>query len=93
MECTEEKLFAVYDDLNNDGVKELIVHFGGGSCGEQYYVFKINSKIKWENIGNWCGCDHGKAKVKKTKHNGYKDIYTCGESGMFNGKEYVGIRQ
>lgn len=93
LECTEDKLNAVYSDLNNDGTNELIVYYGGGSCGAQYYVFRINNKIKWELIGNWCGCDHGKPKVKKITHNSYRDIYTCGESGMFNGRTYVGVRQ
>ena len=93
LECTENNLNALYADLDHDGTKELIVYYGGGSCGAQYYIFRINNKIKWEVIGNWCGCDHGKPKVKTTKHNGYRDIYTCGESGMFNGKKYIGIRQ
>lgn len=54
---TEENTKAKYEDLNGDGTKEVILVSGGWSCGSNYWVFKLNKKIKWENIGGWCGCD------------------------------------
>jgi hypothetical protein len=93
MECREKDLRAVYADLNSDGTNELIVSFLGGSCGDQYYVFQLNEKLIWKEIGGWCGCEEEIPLVKKTKHNGYSDIYTCGVSGFFNGKKYIGKRQ
>jgi len=58
--------------------------------------------MKWVNIGNWCGCDWAwldektekpTYKIKNTTHNGYRDIWTCGMSGFFDGTKYVGWRQ
>ena len=93
MQCTEEDMRAIYADLNSDGTNELIVAFVGGSCGDQYHVFQLNEKLIWNEIGSWCGCEDKIPLVKKTKHNGYFDIYTCGLSGFFNGKKYIGKRQ
>ncbi len=93
IECNEEELRAVYADLNSDGTKELIVAFIGGSSGDQYYVFQLDTKLKWKKIGNWCGCEDEIPTVKTTKHNGYLDIYTCGVSGFYDGKKYIGKRQ
>ena len=93
IECREKDTNAVYSDLNNDGIKELIVSYLGGSCGSQFYVFKINKQMKWQQIGGWCGCEDGISKVLKSKHNGFSVINTCGVSGFFDGKSYVGVRQ
>ena len=90
---TEENTSAQYVDLNQDGIKELIFVYGGGSCGSNYWVFKLDKRVKWIGIGRWCGCEDGIFKVKKTKHNGYLDIWSCGYSGFFNGKKYIGRRQ
>ncbi|TVR62698.1 MAG: hypothetical protein EA420_09060 [Candidatus Competibacteraceae bacterium] len=93
-ELTEKKTFARYVDLNDDGAKELIFQYGTGSCGTHHYVFKLDNQMKWESIGSWCGCEgEGEFKVKKSQHHGYQDIWTCGVSGIYDGKEYVGRRQ
>ena len=92
-QCTEKQVNAKFIDLNNDGVKELIANWGGGSCGSQYFVFKLDDSIKWKLIGNWCGCDTGITRVGKSSHNGFLDIFTCGLSGFFDGNKYVGVRQ
>ena len=89
---TESKTHAKYIDLNNDDTKELIFTFEGGSCGSIYWVFELE-KMKWNNLGSWCGCEDNIFSVKETQHNGYKDIWTCGFSGFFDGKEYTGYRQ
>jgi hypothetical protein len=93
VQCREKDTNAVYSDLNSDGTKELVVSYLGGSCGSQFYVFKLNKAMKWQEIGNWCGCEDGIFKVLKSKHNGFLDIKTCGVSGLFDGKSYVGTRQ
>lgn len=99
---TEQKTGSRYEDLNGDGTKELIFIYSGASCGAFYWVFELDRNMKWKNIGLWCGCDWAwdekrpeppPYKVKTTKHNGYRDIYTCGVSGFYNGKSYVGRRQ
>ena len=64
---TEASTNAQYIDLNQDGTKELIIVYGGGSCGSGYWVFKLNEKLKWVTIGAWCGCDDGIFKVKNTR--------------------------
>jgi hypothetical protein len=92
-QCTEKKVNAKFVDLNNDGVKELITNWGGGSCGSQYFVFKVDDAIKWKLIGNWCGCETGITRIGKSSHNKYLDIFTCGHSGFFDGTKYVGVRQ
>ena len=92
-QCTEKQVNAKFVDLNKDGIKELITNWGGGSCGSQYYVFKIDDSIKWKLIGNWCGCETGVTRIGKTTHNKYLDIFTCGVSGFFDGEKYVGVRQ
>ena len=92
-QCTEQQVKAKFVDLNNDGVKELITNWGGGSCGTQYFVFKLDDTIKWRLIGNWCGCENGVSRFGKTSHNKYLDIFTCGVSGFFDGTKYVGVRQ
>ena len=89
----EEDVHAQYIDLNADDTKELIFNYGGGSCGSDYWVFKLDEKMRWKTIGMWCGCEDGVFEVKKTRHNGFLDIRTCGISGFFDGKEYVGRRQ
>lgn len=91
-ELTEEKTNSQYIDLNNDKVNELIFTYGGGSCGSIYWVFELN-KMKWESLGNWCGCEDNIFKIQETSHNGYLDIWSCGYSGFFNGEEYIGYRQ
>jgi hypothetical protein len=91
--CNEKDTKAVYSDLDSNGTKELIVSYLGGGCGSQFYVFKLNNQMKWQEIGNWCGCEDGVSKVMKSKHNGFADIKTCGVSGFFDGKSYVGVRQ
>lgn len=91
--CNEKDTKAVYSDLDNDGTKELIVSYLGGSCGSQFYVFRLNKQMKWQEIGSWCGCEDGISRVLKSKHNGFSDIKTCGVSGFFDGKSYVGVRQ
>ena len=92
-QCTEKQVNAKFVDLNNDGIKELITNWGGGSCGSQYYVFKLDDAIKWKLIGNWCGCETGVTRIGKTTHSKYLDIFTCGVSGFFDGNKYVGVRQ
>ena len=92
-QCTEKQVNAKFVDLNNDGVKELITNWGDGSCGSQYFIFKLDDAIKWKLIGNWCGCETGVTRIGKTTHNKYLDIFTCGVSGFFDGKKYVGVRQ
>ena len=92
-ECTESQNNAKFVDLNSDGVNELVVSTSGGSCGSQYYVFKNNKKLKWQKIGNWCGCGDGIATISQSKHHGFRDIKTCGVSGFFDGKSYMGVRQ
>ena len=92
-QCTEKQVNAKFVDLNNDGVKELIANWGGGSCGSQYFVFKLDDSIKWKLIGNWCGCDTGITRLGKSSHNEFLDIFTCGVSGFFDGNKYVGVRQ
>lgn len=92
-QCTEKQVNAKFVDLNNDGVKELITNWGGGSCGSQYFVFKLDDAIKWKLLGNWCGCETGITRIGKSSHNKYLDIFTCGVSGFFDGTKYVGVRQ
>ena len=92
-QCTEKQVNAKFVDLNNEGVKELITNWGGGSCGSQYFVFKLDDTIKWKLIGNWCGCETGITRIGKSSHNNYLDIFTCGISGFFDGTKYVGVRQ
>ncbi len=92
-QCTEKQVNAKFVDLNNDGIKELITNWGGGSCGSQYFVFKLDDAIKWRLIGNWCGCETGITRIGKSSHNKYLDIFTCGVSGFFDGTKYVGVRQ
>ena len=92
-QCTEKQVHAKFVDLNNDGINELITYWGGGSCGSQYFVFKLDDAIKWKLIGNWCGCENGVSRIGKTSHNKYLDIFTCGISGFFDGNKYVGVRQ
>jgi hypothetical protein len=50
-ECTQGNTNAIFSDLNGDGTKELIVSYGGGSCGLQNYVFRLDKRIKWRVIG------------------------------------------
>lgn len=90
---TEANTNTQYVDLNGDGTKEMILVYGGGSCGSIYWVFELDNKMKWTEIGSWCGCEDGKFVIKKTKHNGYSDIWSCGNSGLFDGKRYVERRQ
>ena len=90
---TEATTNAQYIDLNQDGTKELIFVYDGGSCGSQYHVFKLDKQIKWTDIGGWCGCDDNIFRVQRTIHNGYLDIHSCGVSGFFDGKKYIGRRQ
>lgn len=90
---TEEQTQARYVDLNGDGTKELIFSHGGGSCGSNYRVFELDESVKWKDIGGWCGCEDGLFQINKTNHNGYLDIWTCGYTGFFDGKRYVGYRQ
>lgn len=90
---TESLTKAQYIDLNQDGTKELIFVFDGGSCGSQYHVYKLANNLKWISIGGWCGCEDDIYKVQTTKHNGFFDIWTCGVSGFFDGKKYTGRRQ
>ncbi len=92
-QCTEKQVNAKFVDLNNDGVKELITNWGGGSCGSQYFVFKLDDTITWKLIGNWCGCETGVTRIGKTSHNKFLDIFTCGISGFYDGTKYVGVRQ
>jgi hypothetical protein len=92
-ELTEASTHATYVDLNNDSTKELIFSQYSRSCGDFYWVFRIGKSAKWENIGSWCGCEGGSYTVKSTSHSGYKDIYTCGFSGIYDGMEYTGVRQ
>jgi hypothetical protein len=90
---TESSVDAQYHDLNGDGTKELLLVYGGGSCGSRYHVFALSRALKWTSIGGWCGCEDGVYRVRRTSHNGYRDIETCGISGFFNGKQYIGRRQ
>ena len=92
-QCTEKQVHAKFVDLNNDGIRELITHWGGGSCGSQYFVFRLDDTIKWKLIGSWCGCETGITRIGKSSHNKYLDIFTCGISGFFDGNKYVGVRQ
>jgi hypothetical protein len=62
-------------DLNGDGEKEVIFAYGGGSCGEQHYVYAKRNR-KWVEIGGWCGMDGGGYTVMLKKKNGYFDIDT-----------------
>lgn len=92
-QLTENSTNAQYIDLNQDDTKELVFTYSGGSCGSNYWVFQVNTEIKWMNIGGWCGCEDNIFKIKNTRHNGYFDIWSCGNSGIFDGKEYVETRQ
>ena len=92
-ELNEESTGAQYVDLNGDKTNELILAYGGGSCGANYWVFKLGKDLKWKELGGWCGCEDEKFKIKKSQHNGYKVIWSCGYTGFFDGKEYIGKRQ
>lgn len=86
--CTIKSVDAFSEvDLNNDGVKEIIFAHGGGSCGEQHYIYAYRNK-KWEQIANWCGMDGGAYKVLPSKHNEYFDIDTYLGVIRFDGKKY-----
>lgn len=77
-------------DLNNDGEKEIIFAYDGGSCGEQHYIYTRTRKDKkWVEIANWCGMDGGAYKVLSSKHNGYFDIDTYVGVIRFDGKKYA----
>lgn len=96
--ATEKSTGASYIDLNDDGVKELIFIQGSHSCGSMYWIFELNKNIQWKYKGSFCGCewteeDRIPYKVVDSKRNGYKIIKTCGVSGFFNGKEYIGVMQ
>ncbi len=92
-QCTEKQVHAKFVDLNNDGIRELITHWCCGSCGSQYFFFRLDDTIKWKLIGSWCGCETGITRIGKSSHNKYLDIFTCGISGFFDGNKYVGVRQ
>ena len=93
LDFTESSVNAQYHDLNGDGTKELVLVYGEGSCGSQYHVFSLSKSLKWVSIGGWCGCDDHIFRVRRTSHNGYRDIETCVTSGFFDGQKYVGRLQ
>jgi hypothetical protein len=84
-DLTEKKSGAVFVDLNDDNTKEMILIAGGASCGAFHWVFSLDNKMRWRQLGTWCGLDSFDEKtesyvvhfrVRDTVHNGYHDLQT-----------------
>ena len=69
----ESSVTLSYFDLNQDGQKEMLFCWGGGSCGAQYYALE-KKEGKWVIISNWCGVDICLITVLPTMTNGYYDL-------------------
>jgi len=75
-ECNDKTLGVKKLDLDGAGDKEMILGFGGGSCGKLYWIYKKNHQNRWELLGKTCSMDFAtfKAQVLKESHGGYRSV-------------------
>lgn len=88
-DCYYNTTDAIVYDLNGDGLKEILLCHGGGSCGSAYYIFSLTEEGKWTEIGGGaCGDDTCRFEIQKTERLGYRDVDAGGFMLRFNGAVY-----
>lgn len=75
-DCTYKATRSRFLDLNDDGVKELFLEYGGGSCGRGFHIFAYDCSDGWFQLSYLCSIDVDEydVVVLKEESNGYHSI-------------------